>query len=261
MKFVSDCKPHYYKLGHFSWLVEPVPWEACRMCSLILNVLKASGYVQMSEAFLLHGKHCFTCTMNTINKLSTSGHWAQRSEKEKKKSDKILILTLGNWSIKVDRLLHSALRVLLPCTIATEHILRAATKSPQNYISILCIYLFSECAVWNGHDGSSTVMSNLSKKSSCTLWSNAWFILSQQALTSLHYTAASRAYPLRLFWYFSVLVLFIRETITHHFLCSGNFPGKLNFKDLGCIIITYWSHNFQGGFMVLRASVTHIKII
>lgn len=216
----------------------------------------------MSEAFLLHGKRCFTCTMNTINKLSTSGHWAQRSEKERKKnSDKMLTLTLGNWSIKVDRSSWLALRVLLPRTIATEHILQAAAKSPQNYISILCIYLFFECAVRNGHDGSSTVMSNLSKKSSCTLWSDTWFILSQQALTSIHYTAASRAYPLQLFWCFSVLVLFIKESITHHFLSSGNFPGKLNFKDLGCIIIAYWSHDVQGGFMLLRVPVTHIKII
>lgn len=122
---------------------------------------------------------------------------------------------------------------------ATENILRAATKSSQNYISILCIYLFSDCAVHNGNNGSSTVLSNLTKKSSCILSSHTWFIWPQQALTSLHYTAASRTWPLQLFWCFSVLVLFIRESFTHHFPCSENFPVKLHFKNLGSIILTH----------------------
>jgi len=38
------------------------------------------------------------------------------------------------------------------------------------------MYLFFECAVHNGHDGSTTVVSNLTKKSSFIVWSNTSFI-------------------------------------------------------------------------------------
>lgn len=79
-----------------------MPWEICRKGLRILNVLKASGCGKTIEVFLLHLKHCFTCTINTIKCFVPLGIDPKDHRRRKEKSDKVLMLTLGNWSIKID---------------------------------------------------------------------------------------------------------------------------------------------------------------